>query len=182
MIAQPPPPFSVGGALAVPTRLTPDASGVLGTINTAEWLPALVGAYFSVTAHVAPDVMVVESQALLTIVKNDELVPVIEALPDTVTVLVVAFVQVTVLVTVPPDVTLPKLTGEASVTKLNCTANAALSIPAPQLLFNAQSLVAIPATKVGNAVTEVGAVNIDLTCAGVKAGLRDNISAAAADT
>ena len=121
-------------------------------------------------------------QSLLTIVKNDELMPVIEALPVTLTGLVVAFVQVTVLVTVPPVVTLPKLAGEASATKLNCTANAALSIPAPQLLFNAQSFVAIPATKDGKAVIEVGAVNIDLTCAGVKVGLCDNTSAAAAET
>jgi hypothetical protein len=128
--------------------------------------------------------MVVESQVLLTIVKNDEFVPVIEALPDTVTEVAAAFVQVTVLVTTPPDVTLPKSAGTTSAakTKLFLTAKAALSIPAPQLLFKAQSVAASPATKVGNAVTEVGALRIDFTCAGVKVALRDSINAAAAET
>jgi hypothetical protein len=119
MMAQPPPPPLLGaGAFMLPTRLTPDASGVLGTINTADWLPELVGAYSSVTAHVPPDTMVAESQVLLPIVKNEALVPVTEALPGTLTELPVEFVHVTVLVTVSPDATLPKSAGTTSAVRI----------------------------------------------------------------
>ena len=65
---------------------------------------------------------------------------------------------------------------------LFCTAIFAFNIPAPQFFVSAQSHVARLVTKNGKGVSEDDADNMLFICAGVRAGLRAIINAAAATT